>query len=65
MSERSDVLNPFIPDEALRQKLTDALVPGYEVECTPEEADAMGAFEEDAISEADAEGSTSDWVTEV
>ena len=40
--------------EALREKLSDALIPGYRVECDPEEAERAGAFVEEALSEADA-----------
>ncbi len=37
--------------EALREKLIDALTPGYQVEFDPEEAERAGAFVEDALSE--------------
>jgi hypothetical protein len=40
--------------EAIREKLIDAMTPGYQVEFDPIEADRAGAFEEDALSEADA-----------
>ena len=49
-------------DEVLREKLTDALTPGYQVEFDPEEADQAGAFVEDALSEQDAAESGIDWV---
>ena len=39
---------------ALREKLADALVPGYWAEFDPDEAAAAGAFAEDALSEEDA-----------
>jgi hypothetical protein len=45
---------------ALREKLTDALIPGYQAEFDPEEAVRAGAFFEDALSEADAAGSSDD-----
>lgn len=45
---------------ALREKLTDALTPGYQVEFDPEEAVLAGAFHEDALNEVDAAGSTDD-----
>lgn len=45
---------------ALREKLTDALTPGYQVEFDPDEADRAGAFAEDALSESDAFASTDD-----
>lgn len=41
-------------DEALNDKLTDAMTPGFAVEFDPEEAERAGAFKEDALSEADA-----------
>ena len=40
--------------EALREKLADAMTPGYQVEFDPDEAERAGAFVEDALSEADA-----------
>jgi hypothetical protein len=40
--------------EAIRDKLIDAMTPGYQVEFDPVEAERVGAFEEDALSEADA-----------
>ena len=44
-------------------KETDAeTTPGFEVEFDPEEAEQAGAFEEDALSEADALESSVDWV---
>ena len=49
--------------EALREKLIDALLPGYRVECDPEEAERAGAFAEDALSEADAAESGIDLMT--
>ena len=39
---------------ALREKLIDALTPGYQVEFDPDEAEQAGAFVEDALSEQDA-----------
>ena len=49
--------------EALREKLIDALIPGYQVEFDPEEAERAGAFVEDALSEPDAAESSLDLVT--
>ncbi len=49
--------------EALNEKLRDAQTPGFEVEFDPEEAENAGAFEEDALSEADALESSTDWVS--
>jgi hypothetical protein len=34
--------------------LDEALIPGNQVEATPEQAEALGAFEEDALSFDDA-----------
>ena len=48
--------------EALRDKLTDALTPGYQVEFDPDEAEKAGAFAEDALSEQDAAESDIDLV---
>jgi hypothetical protein len=49
--------------DVLNEKLSDAeMSPGFEVEFDPEEADRAGAFEEDALSEADALASSVDWV---
>ncbi|VTU46123.1 hypothetical protein SRS16P2_00496 (plasmid) [Variovorax sp. SRS16] len=47
-------------DAALREKLTDALTPGFVAEFDPDEAERAGAFEEDALSEADAADSSED-----
>jgi hypothetical protein len=41
-------------DKTLRQKMIDVQTPGFQVELTPEEAERLGAFEEDALSEQDA-----------
>lgn len=48
--------------EALREKLTDALTPGYQAEFDPDEAERAGAFTEDALSEQDAAESDIDLV---
>lgn len=48
--------------EALREKLDDAMTPGYQTEFDPEEADTVGAFVEDALSEEDAAESDADLV---
>lgn len=47
-------------NEATREKLTDALTPGYQAEFDPEEAECAGAFLEDALSEQDAAESSED-----
>ena len=60
--------NDMIPDDAasaaaaLRDKLTDLLIPGYCVEFDPDEAEQAGAFQEDALSEQDAAESCLDLV---
>lgn len=46
--------------EALREKMVDALTPGFQVELDPAEAARMGAFAEDALSDQDAQESTED-----
>jgi len=46
--------------DSVRSKLTDAMTPGFQAEFDPDEAEAAGAFQEDALSEADAIGSTHD-----
>jgi hypothetical protein len=48
--------------QALREKLEDMETPGYVVEFDPEEADLVGAFFEDAMSEEDARESAIDLV---
>lgn len=44
----------------IEEKLNDALTPGFQAEFDPDEADYVGAFAEDALSEADALESTAD-----
>ena len=46
--------------EVLREKMADALTPGFEVELDPDEAERVGAFVEDALSDQDAQESTED-----
>ena len=46
--------------DVVKEKFVDVLVPGFEVEMTPDEAEQAGAFEEDALSEADAKESQVD-----
>lgn len=50
-------------DAALNDKLTDAMVPGFEVEFDPHEAELAGAFVEDALTEVDAAESSVDLPT--
>ena len=38
----------------IREKLIDAMTPGFQAEFDPDEADQAGAFIEDALSEEDA-----------
>ena len=67
---QQDSMDPtdMIPDDAasaaaaLRDKLTDLLIPGYSVEFDPDEAEQAGAFQEDALSEQDAAESCLDLV---
>jgi hypothetical protein len=47
-------------DLTLREKLLDALVPGFAAEFDPDEAQRAGAFVEDALTEADAADSATD-----
>lgn len=46
--------------EVLEEKLQDTLVPGFKVPLDPDEADEMGAFEEDAMSLEDAMEASTD-----
>lgn len=46
--------------EALRDKMVDALTPGFQVELDPDEAEHVGAFVEDALGDQDAQESTED-----
>lgn len=48
--------------DTVHEKLKDSLTPGYEAEFDPEEAEAAGAFMEDALSEQDAEESNIDLI---
>ena len=48
MTTTSNTEKTFPPD-VLTQKLLDADCGGFQAECTPEEAEAMGAFPEDAL----------------
>lgn len=40
--------------DVISEKLEDLVIPGFLVEVSPDEADIMGAFLEDALSEAEA-----------
>ncbi|WP_229458105.1 toprim domain-containing protein [Massilia glaciei] len=63
-SKNNAMLELIAPDDAgagpVIEKLQDALTPGYQAEFDPPEAEAAGAFQEDALSEADALASTHD-----
>jgi hypothetical protein len=63
-TQNKALLEPPAPDDAgsgpVIEKLQDALTPGYQAEFDPAEAEAAGAFQEDALSEADALASTHD-----
>lgn len=47
-------------DNRLSQKLANAQVPGCVVEFEPDEADQVGAFQEDALAMEDVQASTPD-----
>ena len=55
--------NPDI-QEVITDKLLDAEIPGFQAEFDPLEAERLGAFKEDALSEQDALESTIDHVAE-
>jgi hypothetical protein len=56
--------NPDIT-EIIQEKLLDAEIPGFQAEFDPLEAERLGAFKEDALSEEDALDSAIDHTTEV
>jgi len=56
--------NPHIT-EIIQEKLLDAEIPGFQAEFDPLEAERLGAFMEDALSEEDALESTIDHTAEV
>ena len=55
--------NPDIK-EVIQEKLLAAEIPGFQVEFDPIEAQMLGAFTEDALSEQDALDSTIDHIAE-
>ncbi|MCE7915637.1 MAG: conjugal transfer protein TraD [Nitrosomonas sp. PRO4] len=55
--------NPDI-QEVITDKLLDAEIPGFQAEFEPLEAERLGAFKEDALSEQDALDSTIDHAAE-
>ncbi|AZQ13286.1 conjugal transfer protein TraD [Shewanella khirikhana] len=46
--------------EQVKAKLLDSETPGFQAEFSPEEAEAIGAFEETALTESDALASVID-----
>ncbi len=56
--------NPDIT-EIIQEKLLDAEIPGFQAEFDPLEAERLGAFKEDALSEEDALDSAIDQIAEV
>jgi len=46
--------------DIVSEKLQDTLLPGYQAEFDPDEAEVAGAFPEDALSETDALASAHD-----
>ncbi|MGV7209328.1 hypothetical protein ACLB1G_15895 [Oxalobacteraceae bacterium A2-2] len=52
-ADDADLLSVQYPDP-VKEKLADAELPGFQAEFDPAEAEAAGAFREDALSEADA-----------
>ncbi|NOU20324.1 MAG: hypothetical protein HOO93_00800 [Methyloglobulus sp.] len=63
MSDNNPLDEGGSEDAALLEKLADALIPGFQAEFDPEEAEQVGAFQEDALSEQDALDSAVDSVT--
>jgi hypothetical protein len=49
MSSDDDLKIHFKRPDATAEKMRDIAIPGFAVECDPEEADAMGAFAEEAL----------------
>lgn len=64
--DESDIFIPSTFDgdtaavDVVGEKLTDAMVPGVEIEFDPDEAERAGAFPEDALNESDAKDSSID-----
>lgn len=46
--------------EIVQEKLNDLMIPGFIAEVSPEEAQLMGAFEEDALTEKEAQEAAHD-----
>jgi len=49
-----------LPEAVIREKLIDAMTPGFQAEFDPDEAEQAGAFIENALSEEDAMASDVD-----
>lgn len=71
MNENNEPLNTLPPVDdtaaglaAVHEKLLDAHTPGVQIEFDPDEADRVGAFMEDALSEQDAAASGDDLADE-
>lgn len=62
ISDRNPLDKGDSQDAALLEKLADALIPGFQAEFDPDEAEQVGAFQEDALSEQDALDSAVDSV---
>lgn len=66
MKKPIDETKPSRPDElgtenqVILDKLLDAQTPGFQAEFDPDEAEKLGAFFEDALSETDAMDSSID-----
>lgn len=56
--------NPDLQDQVIQEKLLDAEIPGFQAEFDPLEAERLGTFKEDALSEEDALDSTIDHTAE-
>ena len=57
--------NPDIQEQVIQEKQLDAEIQGFQAEFDPLEAERLGAFKEDALTEQDALDSTIDYVEEV
>lgn len=53
-TEEDMIRKSAIARDVLAEKLRDAAIPGFLAECSPEEAEAMGAFMEETMDIDDA-----------
>lgn len=53
MTDSNAVIRPDVND-AIQEKYCDLMTPGYVVEFSPDEAELVGAFEDDALNVRDA-----------